>query len=110
MLDSLTQQVLMNNQTFILALVLAMLSGLSLRVMLSLVKQRCVSTYHHTIDQDIEYIQASNKKESFFKNLDSEIAIEVKANNQVSIGYLSKMFPFERLKFSKYSRAMRSIS
>jgi len=62
-----------------------------------------------TIDQDIEYIQASNKKESFFKNLDSEIAIEVKANNQVSIGYLSKMFPFERLKFSKYSRAMRSI-
>ena len=63
-----------------------------------------------TIDQDIEYIQASNKKESFFKNLDSEIAIEVKANNQVSIGYLSKMFPFERLKFSKYSRAMRSIS
>jgi hypothetical protein len=62
-----------------------------------------------TIDQDIEYIQVSNKKESFFKNLDSEIAIEVKANNQVSIGYLSKMFPFERLKFSKYSRAMRSI-
>ncbi|MEC7855295.1 MAG: VTC domain-containing protein [Candidatus Neomarinimicrobiota bacterium] len=63
-----------------------------------------------TIDQDIEYIQVSNKKESFFKNLDSEIVIEVKANNQVSIGYLSKMFPFERLKFSKYSRAMRSIS
>ena len=63
-----------------------------------------------TIDQDIEYIQVSNKKESFFKNLDSEIAIEVKANNQVSIGYLCKMFPFERLKFSKYSRAMRSIS
>ena len=62
-----------------------------------------------TIDQDIEYIKVSNKKESFFKNLDSEIAIEVKANNQVSIGYLSKMFPFERLKFSKYSRAMRSI-
>ena len=62
-----------------------------------------------TIDQDIEYIQVSNKKESFFKNLDSEIAIEVKANNQVSIGYLSKMFPFERLKFSKYSRAMNSI-
>ena len=49
MLDSLTQQVLMNNQTFILALVLAMLSGLSLRVMLSLVKQRWVSTYHHTM-------------------------------------------------------------
>ncbi len=62
-----------------------------------------------TIDQGIEYIQISNKKELFFKNLDSEIAIEVKANNQVSIGYLSKMFPFERLKFSKYSRAMRSI-
>ena len=62
-----------------------------------------------TIDQDIEYIQISNKKELFFKNLESEIAIEVKANNQVSIGYLYKMFPFERLRFSKYSRAMNSI-
>ena len=48
LLNSLTQ-VLINNQSFVLALVLAMLSGLSLRVMLSLVKQRWVSTYHHTM-------------------------------------------------------------
>ena len=62
-----------------------------------------------TIDQDIEYIQISNKKKLLFKNLDPELAIEVKANNQVSIGYLYKMFPFERLRFSKYSHAMNSI-
>ena len=48
LLNSLTQG-LINNQSFFLALVLAMLSGLSLRVMLSLVKQRWVSTYHHTM-------------------------------------------------------------
>ena len=30
-------------------LILAMLSGLSIRIMLSLVKQRWVSTYHHTM-------------------------------------------------------------
>ena len=48
MLNSLSQ-VLMSNKTFILALVLAMFSGLSIRVMLSLVKQRWVSTYHHTM-------------------------------------------------------------
>ena len=48
MFNSLSQ-VLMSNKTFILALVLAMFSGLSIRVMLSLVKQRWVSTYHHTM-------------------------------------------------------------
>ncbi|SVC47900.1 uncharacterized protein METZ01_LOCUS300754, partial [marine metagenome] len=48
MLDSLAQ-LFMSNKAFILALVLAMFSGLSIRVMLSLVKQRWVSTYHHTM-------------------------------------------------------------
>ena len=62
-----------------------------------------------TIDQDIEYIKISNNKELSFKNLDAEIAIEIKASNEVPIGYLWQMFPFERVRFSKYSRAMNSI-
>jgi hypothetical protein len=40
---------LVSNNDFIIALILAMFSGLSIRVMLSLVKQRWVSTYHHTM-------------------------------------------------------------
>tara|TARA_B110000008_G_C16861260_1_gene520849 strand:+ start:182 stop:823 length:642 start_codon:yes stop_codon:yes gene_type:complete len=38
-----------NNQELILSIVLAMLSGLSIRVMLSLVRQKWASTYHHTM-------------------------------------------------------------
>ena len=48
MFNSITN-VLVINKTFIIALVLAMFSGLSIRVMLSLVKQRWASTYHHTM-------------------------------------------------------------
>ena len=62
-----------------------------------------------TIDQDIEYIKVSNKKELSFKNVDPEIVVEIKADNQVSPGYLYKMFPFEKVRFSKYSRAINSI-
>jgi len=40
---------LVSNNDFIIATILAMFSGLSIRVMLSLVKQRWVSTYHHTM-------------------------------------------------------------
>ena len=40
---------LVSNNDFIIATILAMFSGLSIRVMLALVKQRWVSTYHHTM-------------------------------------------------------------
>ena len=40
---------MIDNQNLFLAIVLAMISGLSIRVMLALVKQRWVSTYHHTM-------------------------------------------------------------
>ena len=38
-----------NNKELIGSVILAMLSGLSIRVLLSLVKQKWVSTYHHTM-------------------------------------------------------------
>ena len=62
-----------------------------------------------TIDENIEYIKISNKKELPFKNVDSEMAIEIKAGNQVPISNLWQMFPYERLRFSKYCRAINSI-
>ena len=42
-------ETLLNNKPLLLALFLAMLSGLSIRIMLSLVKQKWASTYHHTM-------------------------------------------------------------
>jgi len=44
MIESIT-----NNSTLVLTVFLAMMSGLSIRVMLSLVKQKWASTYHHTM-------------------------------------------------------------
>lgn len=38
-----------HNKTLILTVFLAMASGLSIRIMLSLVKQKWASTYHHTM-------------------------------------------------------------
>ena len=41
--------ILSSNKELIISLVLAMMSGLSIRIVLSLVKQRWASTYHHTM-------------------------------------------------------------
>ena len=40
---------IINNKVLLLTVFLAMLSGLSIRIMLSLVNQRWASTYHHTM-------------------------------------------------------------
>jgi hypothetical protein len=42
-------EIITNNSTLIFAVFLAMMSGLSIRVMLSLVSQKWASTYHHTM-------------------------------------------------------------
>ena len=42
-------EIITKNYTLFLTIALAMLSGLSIRILLSLVKQRWVSTYHHTM-------------------------------------------------------------
>jgi hypothetical protein len=59
-----------------------------------------------TIDQDIKYAKINSDGQSFYINTDTDIIVEIKANNDVSIDYLFKMFPFERIRFSKYSRAI----
>ena len=41
--------IIINNKALLLTVFLAMMSGLSIRVLLSLVKQKWVSTYHHTM-------------------------------------------------------------
>ena len=41
--------IIINNKAMIFALFFAMMSGLSIRIILSLVKQKWASTYHHTM-------------------------------------------------------------
>jgi hypothetical protein len=59
-----------------------------------------------TIDQDIKYAKINSDGQSIYINTDTDIIVEIKANNDVPIEYLFKMFPFERMRFSKYSRAI----
>lgn len=62
-----------------------------------------------TIDRNIEYqlVNKNNLSAHRFKEL--EIAVEIKADNNVPLEYLLSKFPFERIRFSKYSRAINSI-
>ena len=59
-----------------------------------------------TIDQDIKYGKINSDGQSIYINTDADIIVEIKANKEVPIEYLFKMFPFERVRFSKYSRAI----
>lgn len=62
-----------------------------------------------TIDQNIEYARADGNRNSAFKIVDPEIAVELKADDEVSIEFLNSHFPFERVRFSKYSRAVNAV-
>jgi SPX domain protein involved in polyphosphate accumulation len=62
-----------------------------------------------TIDQDIEYIKVNNKGVGIYKNRETDIIVEVKSDDKVSFEYLNRCFPFNRIRFSKYSRAINSF-
>ena len=53
-----------------------------------------------TIDENISY-QKHNSK--IFYN-DEDIIVEIKANNEVNRDYILNLLPFQRTRFSKYSR------
>jgi len=63
-----------------------------------------------TIDKNIEYHTVDGHRSSGHKIKDKEIAVEIKAADGVPIEYLMKKFPFERIRFSKYSKAINSIN
>ncbi len=62
-----------------------------------------------TIDKNIEYVCIDGHHKSPHKIVDAEIAVEIKAPDNVPIEYLMKKIPFERVRFSKYSAAINSI-
>lgn len=56
-----------------------------------------------TIDKNIEYTKNGQKSPI----RDSDIIVEVKAPNDVPWEWLERKFPFEKTRFSKYSRAIQ---
>lgn len=64
-----------------------------------------VSGVRLTIDQDIRYRSADSR----FWIEDAAIAVEVKAPDSYSFDFLDQNFPFRRVRFSKYARAVRAV-
>jgi hypothetical protein len=62
-----------------------------------------------TVDRYIEYIKLNTKGKGVYKKYDPDIIVEVKAEDFVPIEYLFKIFHFDRIRFSKYSKAVNSF-
>ncbi len=62
-----------------------------------------------TIDRHIEYIKLNSRGEGVYKNLEPDVIVEIKAEDFVPIEYLFKKFHFNRIRFSKYSKAINSF-
>lgn len=62
-----------------------------------------------TIDQNIEYASVYQNRDSAYKITDPEGVVEIKAAENISPDFLNKSFPFDRVRFSKYSRAVTCL-
>ena len=68
---------------------------------------------HHvrmTVDRQIEYMQLNSLGKAIYKTYEPDIVVEIKAEDFVPIEYLFNKFQFNRVRFSKYSRAINSFS
>jgi len=63
-----------------------------------------------TIDRQIEYIKLNDKGKGIYKKYDPDIIVEIKAPDATSTEYLLRKFHFDRIRFSKYSKAMNSFA
>ena len=62
-----------------------------------------------TIDRNIEYIRINKQRESNYKKFEPSVILEVKAEDSVPIEFLYEKFHFDRIRFSKYSKAINSF-
>lgn len=62
-----------------------------------------------TIDENISYQKFFYINNKFKKNLSEEVVVEVKSNNLSNYNDFEKNFPFTKVRFSKYSKAISSI-
>ncbi len=62
-----------------------------------------------TLDEKITYKRIVNREISKFSTFDNYNIVELKYNSEKSIGFVNQNFPFERARFSKYSRGIEFI-
>ena len=62
-----------------------------------------------TIDRYIEYKKLNSQGNGCYTRYDPDIVVEIKASDFVSIEYLFEKFHFDRIRFSKYSKAVNSF-
>ena len=62
-----------------------------------------------TVDRYIEYIKLNSQGNGIYTKYDPDIIVEIKAEDFVPIEYLFKIFHFDRIRFSKYSKAVNSF-
>ncbi len=65
-----------------------------------------VLNYRVTLDQNIVYFLQESFNESLRKKKDENIVVEIKSQNTFSINDIYDKFPFQRIRFSKYCRAI----
>ena len=62
-----------------------------------------------TFDENIYYKKVSNKQISKFSSLDSDCIVELKYKSEKLIDFCNKLFPFQRIRFSKYCRGIEFV-
>jgi SPX domain protein involved in polyphosphate accumulation len=65
-----------------------------------------VLNYRITLDTNINYSLYYGQNESFKKNKDENIIVEIKSQNTDALNDIQKKFSFQRIRFSKYCRAI----
>jgi|TARA_X000001036_G_C20477424_1_gene724185 SPX domain protein involved in polyphosphate accumulation len=68
-----------------------------------------LNKFRVTIDVNISYQKFSHINDKFKKNTSEEVVVEIKSNNLSNYNDFEKEFPFTKLRFSKYSKAISSI-
>ena len=59
-----------------------------------------------TVDENIYYKKIINKQVSKFSIFDSDCIVELKYNSDKFVDFCNKIFPFQRIRFSKYCRGI----
>ncbi len=65
--------------------------------------------FNITIDRDINYSKYSQKHKSYSKKKDIDIIVEIKSNKLLNQRDLDELFPFQTIRFSKYSKGISYI-
>ena len=61
-----------------------------------------------TIDTNICYKKFNRIVSKPWKK-DRSVAVEIKCSSDISLGYIFNKFPFEQIRFSKYTNAVESV-